>query len=146
MLLLAGLVGGCASTKTEAGSSPSASSVSGPPAPSASGSAAFCPAADDLKTSVSDLRNINVVSGGVAAIQQAIAKIQTNLNAFQAAAQSQFGPEITQLRTSLSGVQTALQSAKGNLNISSITAIATSVAGVVGSYNTLHSAISSRCG
>ena len=141
-LIVTGLVAGCSSTNTATGPSPSSAA-----SPSASASKpAFCAASDQLQTSIKDLRSLNVITGGVSAVQTAITKIQTNLDAFQTAAKDQFGPQIADLRTSLSNVQKAVSAAASNVSVSTLTAIATSIPGVVTSYTTLQKAITSQCG
>jgi hypothetical protein len=138
-LIATGLVAGCSSTDAVSGSSA--------PSPSAAASTpAYCAAASQLQTSIKDLRSLNVITGGVSAVQAAVTKIQTNLNAFQTAAKDQFGPEITQLRTSLSTVQKAVSAAASNVNVSTLTAIATSIPAVLSSYSALQKAITSHCG
>jgi hypothetical protein len=141
-LIVTALVAGCSSTDTASSSSPS-SAVS----PSTGSTApAFCASATQLQTSIKDLRSINVITGGVSAVQTAITKIQTNLDAFQSAAKDQFGPQIAELRTSLSTVQKAVSAAASNVSVSTLTGIATSIPGVVSSYSTLQKAITTQCG
>jgi len=81
----------------------------------------------------------------MASVTSAISTIQTNLNDFQAAASTQFGPQVTQFRSSLSSVQTAVQAATSTPSASTIASVVTSIAGVVSSYNALQTAVANRC-
>ena len=106
----------------------------------------YCAAADKLKASVTALRNVDIANAGLSAVQADVATIQSNLNEFQTAAQASFSTEVTALRNALANVQSALQAAKGNVNATTVAAIATSIAGVVSAYTTLQNAVSARCG
>lgn len=140
-LIATGLVAGCASTNTAAGSPSTTASPS-----VTSTKPAFCAASDQLQTSIKDLKSLNVITGGVSAVQTAITKIQTNLNAFQTAAKDQFGTEITALRESLATTQKAVSAAASNVNVSTLTAVATSIPGVLTSYSALQKAVTTKCG
>jgi soluble cytochrome b562 len=72
--------------------------------------------------------------------------IQTSLTEFHTAAQSQFGPEVQQMRKALTDVQSAIRTASASPSTSSVTAIGTGAAAVVAAYSTLQSKISSHCG
>jgi uncharacterized lipoprotein NlpE involved in copper resistance len=150
MLIVAGCASACTSAGTGTGTGAAVATGASPSSGVATSTAAspepYCTAADNLKTSVGDLRKINIVGGGLAAVQQAVTNIQTNLTAFETASKSQFGTQVTELRSSLSGVQNALQAAKANTNISTLGGVVASVTGVVSSYTALQNAISSRCG
>ena len=108
--------------------------------------AAYCAAADKLKTSVTAVRNVDIANAGLSAVQADVATIQGNLEEFKAAAQASFSTEVTALRNALADLQTALQSANGNVNTSTLAAIGTSIAGVVSAYTSLQNAVSARCG
>jgi hypothetical protein len=152
--LVATLVAGCSSgggstaspTSTASTAAASGSSPSGPASGGASsGTPAYCAAANKLKTSVQALGSLSVASG-LSGVQTAIDNIQTSLNEFQSSAQSQFGPQIQRMRTSLSDVESAIRAAGASPNASSVTSIGTSAAAVVAAYDSLQKAISSRCG
>ena len=85
-LVLSGLAAGCSSSKP-----------------------AYCTAADQLKTSVQDLGNVNVVQNGLSSLQTALTSVKTNTTTLANEAQSTFAPQITALQNSLSGLQTAAE-------------------------------------
>jgi ABC-type glycerol-3-phosphate transport system substrate-binding protein len=142
LLIAAALLAGCSSG---AGSAPTTPTTAGT-SPSASSTAAVCVAAADLKTAIGGLASINVASGGLSSVQQALDNVKTKLDAFQAAARSDFGPQATQLRTALSNLQTALATATTSPNVSTMASVATSVGDVISSYNSLKIAVATRCG
>lgn len=133
-------------------SSNSTSSSTPAPAPQASASASasastdLCTAWSDLKTSVANLKKIDVVSGGTNAIQTAMQDVQAKFDTFHAAARTDFGPQATAMSDALSTAQTALQNAAASPGIGTIGALATSVSGVISAFNSLQTAVSSRCG
>jgi phage host-nuclease inhibitor protein Gam len=106
---------------------------------------AFCQSYDKLKASIQTLTTLSPNSG-IAGIQGALNNIQTSLNEFTAAAQSQFGPQTTQLRTSLDSLKKAVQAATATPSSTNISAAATAAGGVVGAYTALQSAVGNRCG
>jgi hypothetical protein len=106
---------------------------------------AYCDAANKLRASVGALGSLSV-SSSLADVSTAIDNIQTSLTEFQAAAKSQFVPEVQQMRTALNNVQAAIRAAGASPSSSSITAIGSSAAAVVAAYTALQKAIGSRCG
>jgi hypothetical protein len=138
VLIVAGPVAGCAA----AGAATPARVVANP----AASAPAYCASADKLKQSISALRSVDVVHGGLGAVQTSVTTIQANLSDFQAAATSEFGPDVTALRTSLSNLQTALTTAGGNVNASTLLTVVGDVSSVVNSYTTLQKTVKSRCG
>jgi hypothetical protein len=135
VLIVSGLAAGCTSASAEATASASAN----PPA--------YCAATAELKTSVQALRSVDVINGGISAVQTAVSMIQSELSAFQTAAKAQFGPDVTALRTSLANLQSVLTTAAGGqVNASTLVSVVGDVSGVVSAYSTLQTAVSSRCG
>jgi hypothetical protein len=150
-LIFGGLVAGCASTGASApavagGVTASTSAPAGVTA-SAGAPPAYCASAARLKTSVLALSSVDILRGGLGAVQNEISTIQTNLGDFQTAAKSQFGPGVAALRTALTNLQTALSSAvSGNISASTLVSVVGDVSTVVESYTTLQTAVSARCG
>ncbi len=83
-------------------------------------------------------------SAGLAGVQSTIDNIQASVNEFAAASQSQFGPQVSQLKTELAKLQAAATAASASP--STIGTIATAATGVVSAYTALKDAISNRCG
>jgi len=121
-LVLSGLAAGCSSSKP-----------------------AYCTDADQLKTSVQDLANVNVAQNGLSSLQTALTSVKTNATAFATDAKSAFAPQTTALQSSLSGLQTAITSAKGQPSVAAAAAVVPAVAQVKTSASALQSAVSGKC-
>ena len=72
---------------------------------------AYCTAATNLKTSVSNLDNVNVAKNGLSSLQTALTSVQTNAKTFASDAQSAFPSQTTALQDSLSSLGNAIKSA-----------------------------------
>jgi hypothetical protein len=148
LALVGALVAGCSSDGNPAPTpAPSASTAatSGGNGGASSGTPAYCDAANKLKASMGALGSLSV-SSGLSGVQTAVDNIQASLTEFQAAAQSQFGHEVQQLRTALNDATAAIRAAGASPSSSSVTAIGTSAAATVAAYSALQKAISTRCG
>ena len=66
---------------------------------------AYCTDAANLKTSVSDLGNVDVAKNGLSSLQTALNSVTSNANMFAADAKSAFAPQTTALQNSLSSLQ-----------------------------------------
>jgi len=122
ILVLSGLAAGCSSSKP-----------------------AYCTDAANLKTSVSNLGNVNVAANGLGSLQTALSSVQTNANSFASDAKSAFPSQTTALQNSVSSLGAAITSAKGQPPLTAATAVASSVAQVKTSASALQSAVSGTC-
>ena len=122
ILVLSGLAAGCSSSKP-----------------------AYCTAAANLKTSVSDLGNVNVRQNGLSSLQTALNSVQTNATTLASEAKSTFGPQITALQNAVSSLSTAIKSATGQPSVTAATAVASSVAQVKSTASSLQSAVAGKC-
>jgi hypothetical protein len=121
ILVLSGLAAGCSS----------------PPA--------YCTAAANLKTSVSNLGNVNVAQNGLSSLQTALNSVRANASTFASEAKSTFAPQTTALQNALSSLDTAIKSAKGQPSVTAATEVASSVTQVKNSASSLQSAVSGKC-
>ena len=71
------------------------------------------PDADQLKTSVQNLGNVDVAKNGLSSLQTALTSVQTSASVFVTDAKSAYPSQTAALSTSLSGLHTAITSAKG---------------------------------
>ena len=122
IVVLSGLAAGCSSSKP-----------------------AYCTDAANLKTSVSNLGNVNVAANGLGSLQTALSSVQTNANSFASDAKSAFPSQTTALQNSVSSLGAAITSAKGQPPLTAATAVASSVAQVKTSASALQSAVSGTC-
>jgi len=72
-------------------------------------SAEVCAARQDLQTSITDLKDVNIASSGTSGLQAAITKIKDNLSTLRSAAGDQLKPEVDAFQTSLDDLQTAIK-------------------------------------
>ena len=117
-LVLSGLAAGCSSTP------------------------AYCTDAANLKTSVSDLGNVDVAKNGLSSLQTALTSVTSDAKKLAADAGSAFAPQTTALQNSLSSLGTAITSAKSQPSVTAATAVASSVTQVKTSASALQSAVS----
>ena len=122
VLVLSGLAAGCSSSKP-----------------------AYCTDAANLKTSVSNLGNVDVAKNGLSSLQTALNSVKTNAASFTTDAKSAFPSQTAALNTSLSGLQTAITSAKGQPPLTAATTVVPAVTQVKSSASTLQSAVSGNC-
>ena len=116
--------------------------LSGLAAGCSSSTPAYCTAAANLKTSVSDLGNVDVAKNGLGALQTALSSVTSDAQTFATDAGSAFAPQTTALQSSLAGLQSAITSAKSQPPLTAATAVASSVTQVKSSANALQSAVS----
>ena len=122
VLVLSGLAAGCSSSKP-----------------------AYCTDAANLKTSVSNLGNVNVVKNGLSSLQTALSSVQTSAATFTTDAKSAFPSQTAALNTSLSGLATTITSEKGQRPVTAAAAVVPAVTQVKNSASALQSAVSGKC-
>jgi len=122
ILVLSGLAAGCSSSKP-----------------------AYCTDAANLKTSVSNLGNVNVAANGLGSLQSALSSVQANASSFASDAKSAFPSQATALQNSVSGLGAAITSAKGQPPLTAAAAVAPAVAQVKTSASAVQSAVSGTC-
>jgi len=122
VLVLCGLAAGCSSSKP-----------------------AYCTDAANLKTSVSNLGNVNVAQNGLGSLQSALSSVQTNASGFASDAKSAYPSQTTALQNSVSSLGAAITSAKGQPPLTAAAAVAPAVAQVKTSASALQSAVSGTC-
>ena len=103
---------------------------------------AYCTAATNLKTSVSNLGDVDVAKNGLSSLQTALTSVQANAKTFASDAKSAYPSQTTALQNSLSSLGTAITSAKSQPSVTAATAVASSVTQVKSSASALQSAVS----
>ena len=69
----------------------------------------MCAARDDLQTSITDLKDVNIVAGGTSSLQAAITKVKDNLTTLKSAAGDELQPQVTAAQDALTDLQSALK-------------------------------------
>ena len=106
---------------------------------------AYCTDADQLKTSVQNLGNVDVAKNGLSSLQTALTSVKTSASAFVTDAKSAYPSQTAALSTSLSGLQTAITSAKGQPLATAATTVVPAITQVKNSASALQSAASGKC-
>ena len=84
---------------------------------------AYCADAANLKTSVSNLGNVDVATNGLSSLQTALSSVQASASTLTTDAKSAFPSQTTALNTSLSALAAAITSAKGQPAATAATAV-----------------------
>ncbi len=106
---------------------------------------AVCNDVDSLRSSVDDLKDVQVGQGAIAEAQQDLDTIQQRLATLRADAKGQFSSEISAVDTALASLQTAVDAAKANPSAVSLAATATSARTAVDAGQALVSAVKRTC-
>ncbi len=106
---------------------------------------AYCTAATNLKTSVSNLGNADVAKNGLSSLQTALTSVQTNAKTFASDAKSAYPSQTTALQNSLSSLGNAIKSAQGQRPVAAAAAVVPAVTQVKNSASALQSAVSGKC-
>ena len=122
VLVLSGLAAGCSSSKP-----------------------AYCTDAANLKTSVSNLGNVDVAKNGLSSLQAALSSVKTDANALASDAKSAFPSQTMALQNSVSSLGTAITSAKGQPPLTAAAAVVPAVTQGNTSASALQSAVSGTC-
>jgi hypothetical protein len=122
VLILSGMAAGCSSSKP-----------------------AYCTDAANLKTSVTNLGNVDVAKNGLGSLQTALSSVQANASAFASDAKSAFPSQTTALQSPVSSLGTAIKSARGQPPLTAASAVASAVTQVKTSASALQSAVSGTC-
>ena len=122
VLVLSGLAAGCSSSKP-----------------------AYCTDADQLKTSVQDLGNVNINVHDLSSVNTAVSKVQADATAFASDAKSAYPSQTTALKTSLSSLETAVKSAMGQPSVTTVAAVVSSVTQVKTAAGNVQTAVKGKC-
>jgi hypothetical protein len=106
---------------------------------------AVCTDAANLKTSVQDLKNVNVRENGVSAVSDQLSKIQQEFSTLKTDAKGQYSTQIDDLSKALSSLSSSVTAAKGSVNTGTLSAVAAAAGSVVSAGNNLVTAVSNTC-
>jgi hypothetical protein len=108
--------------------------------------AAVCGSVDTLKTSVDDVKKVDVTSStGVSDLQNGLASVETNLKQFKTDAKSDFSSQLVAVDTALNTLKTSLTAAKSDPSGASVTAAAAATQAFGGSVEALTTTVKSTC-
>jgi hypothetical protein len=146
---LALLTAGCgssssASSSASTASSGTASSAAASAAASASDSA-LCADAATLRTSLDNLRNINVGTGAVSQIRANLSDVSTALTTLVSNAHGQWQAQTSALSTALSKLGTAVSDLAAHPGASTVSGAVTAIRGVTTAGQNLLAALNTTC-
>ena len=160
--LVAAVTAGCGSgATTSASSSPSAAASSSPSAAAsssmsmsaASGSMSYpagkediCQARDQLKTSITDLTNTQVVAEGTNAIKAAVGQVQTALDAVKVAAKDDYQAQVTAVQSALQDLQAAVANLDSGNATDNLRAVSQAITTTGAAAETLFTQLKTACG
>ena len=152
--LVAAVTAGCGSgATTSASSSPSAAASSSMSMSAASGSMSYpagkediCQARDQLKTSITDLTNTQVVAEGTNAIKAAVGQVQTALDAVKAAAKDDYRAQVTAVQTALQDLQAAVANLGSGDATNNLRAVSQAITTTGAAAETLFTQLKTACG
>jgi hypothetical protein len=105
----------------------------------------YCSKVSDLQTSAKDLKNVDLSSGGVSALQSQLKKVESSANSVVSSAKSDFPNETSAMSSSLKSLDTTVSQAGSSPSASQVAAIGVSVKSVVSAVDGFASATSSKC-
>ena len=116
-LLLAFAASACGSDSSSSGASPSTTialatstpAATGSSTPSGTGSGAVCTAREELRSSIDDLKNVDVVKNGTAGIQTALTNVKKSLQDVKASASSELQPQVKAFEDAVNQLEEALK-------------------------------------
>ena len=107
---------------------------------------AVCGSVDNLKTSVNDLKDIDVTSSSaVSDLESGLTTIRADLDDVKTDAKSEFSPQIEAVDTSYAAVKTSVDAAKADPSATTLAAAGTAVSAFGTDVETLISDIQSTC-
>jgi hypothetical protein len=135
---------GCSGTPTSGATSSSASS-SGATASGVTASAAVCQAADDLRSSLTALGDVQVVQQGTEAVRPAFTSVQSALAQLRIDAGDEYSDDVDRVQADADQVRTALDAAGQDASAQTLATVASSVGVLLSDANALVDQVQSTC-
>lgn len=151
LALLAVVTAGCGSGATSsASSSPSAATSSSAATAGSTGYPAgkedICQARDQLKTSITELTNTQVVAEGTNAIKAAVDQVQTDLDAVTAAAKDDYHAPVTAVQSALQQLQAAVTNLGNGDATANLRAVSAAITTTGAASENLFTQLKTACG
>ena len=105
----------------------------------------YCSARSDLETSVKDLGNVKVTSGGVSEFKSQLQKVKSSADSVVNSAKKDFPTETSALASSVSTLETAVKGLPANPSVNQLAPLASEVTGVATAAKSFVDATSSKC-
>ena len=105
----------------------------------------MCKSAENLKASITGLKDINITANGTSAVSAQVTKIKQNLDTLKADAKGQYSAQVNALSSALDNLNTSLDAAKASLNAGTLAGLASAVGKVVAAGTNLVTAVTNTC-
>jgi hypothetical protein len=112
---------------------------------SSSNKPAYCADRSNLQQSVSDLKGVDVASGGLAAIQSQLAKIDANTKALVASAKADFPQQTSAISSSVAALDASAKSLGSAPSATGAVSAAKDVSSVVTAFQGFSDATKDKC-
>jgi hypothetical protein len=106
----------------------------------------ICQARDQLRTSITDLTNTQVVAGGTNAIKAAVGQVQTALDAVKAAAKDDYQAQVTAVQSALQDLQAAVANLGSGDATNNLRAVSQAITATGAAAETLFTQLKTACG
>jgi hypothetical protein len=106
---------------------------------------AYCDDASQLKTSVNDLGNVTINVHDLSSVNTAVSKVQADAKKLVTDVKSAYPSQTTALKTSLSGLETAVKSAMAQPSVTTVAAVVSSVTQVKTAADNVQTAVKGTC-
>jgi hypothetical protein len=112
---------------------------------SSSDKPAYCADRSNLQQSVSDLKGVDVVSGGLGAVQSQLAKIDANTKALVASAKADFPQQTSAISSSVAALNASAKSLGSSPSATGAVSVAQDVSSVVTAFQSFSDATKDKC-
>lgn len=105
----------------------------------------FCAAGDSLRSNISGIADIDIVSGGTDAITEQVSAIQTDVDELRESGADVAADEVSALQTAIDELDSALSDLGGDISVESAQAVGNAVGSVVTSAGDVIERLDSTC-
>jgi hypothetical protein len=112
---------------------------------SSSGKSAYCNDRGNLQQSVSDLKGVDVASGGLDAVQSQLAKVDSNARALVASAKADFPQQTSAISSSVAALDSSAKSLGSAPSAKGVVNVGQDVSGVVTAFQGFSDATKDKC-
>ena len=109
------------------------------------GKQAVCAARTNLQQSVTALANASLLTSGKSAIQAALDKVKTNLDAVSSSAQQVYKPQVDAAKSAVSDLETAVSNLGGGNLTQNLQAVGNAITNVGSTADTLFTTLQTAC-
>jgi hypothetical protein len=107
--------------------------------------APVCDSAENLKTSVENLKDVNVTANGLSALESQLTTIKADLRDLKDDVTSEFSAQITAIDTSYSALKASADTARSDPSVPNLAAVASAVSALGADARQLVDDVGSTC-